>query len=111
MATSRSHTKLGGYVQPPNGDKVTQAMLYQALYDLDQGLGKRFTSIADSINLISEAIQNHMKDGHPFTDRAAVVKEEIKLDTRKAAVVAALLGVGTVSLTLITEVLRRALPL
>jgi hypothetical protein len=94
----RHQFKNGSYVDPPNG-RVSQRDLYKALYDLDQGLGERFTSMYDGMNDIADRLyqlradfEGHRGDGHPFTQKAEIVKEEIKLDAQKAAIVTAFLG-------------------
>lgn len=100
-------------IPPPNGERVTQAQLYKALYDLDQGLSRRHTTVLDTmneirstissvshgVNILGEAYRQHTADGHPQINREATIREEIKLDTRKAALGAAALGVLTAIVT------------
>jgi hypothetical protein len=87
--------------------RVSRADLYEALYDLDVGIGKRFTAVLEAINngndrqvQLREDFESHRDDGHPFTDRAGIAKEELKLDAKKAAVGAALLTLLTALATL-----------
>lgn len=110
MPDKIDETLTNSYVTPLNGERVTSAMLYKALYDLDQGLAARFTSINSSINSASEAIADvrirfasHASDGHPYTQRAEIIKQEITLDAKKTAVVAALLTIVTTALTILTR--------
>ena len=99
-------------IAPPNGERVTQATLYKALYDLDQGLNTRLTAILavvvgtqDVSGQLREDFEEHRKDGHPQNQRAEVVKEEIKLDAKKAAIVASLITLVTVATTLVINLL------
>lgn len=104
----------GGSISPPNGDRVTQADLYKALYNLDQGLSERYTSIAsdirEGVSLVRQLRQDfekHREDGHPSYDRSSIVKEEIRLDAKKAALGTALLGFLTISMTILSIILQK----
>jgi hypothetical protein len=95
-------------VSPPNGERITQATLYKALYDLDQGLSSRLTTILDVVVCAQDAalqlredFEAHREDGHPQNRQAETVREEIKLDTKKAAIVASVLTLLTVVTTLL----------
>ncbi len=83
-------------VAPPNGKKVTSAELYKALYDLDQGLSRRFTVILDAINAGRDDLEDHRKnDGHGSNKKAtAAAGGVVGVLAIVAAIAAKLLGVG-----------------
>ena len=81
-------------VTPPNGDRVTQAQLYQALYDLDQNMAEAFTQVHEGLNDLRGDLSNHAADGHPYTQKAETVREEIRLDARKMGVLGGLLAIA-----------------
>jgi hypothetical protein len=98
---------------PPNGERVTQAVLYKALYDLDQGLSSRFTVVMDAIlsterqaTQLRSDFEGHRQDGHPHTARAEIIREEIKLDGKKAAVAAGFLAVMAAAFTVMAKTLE-----
>jgi hypothetical protein len=103
-------------LKAPNSDRVTQAVLYKALYELDQGLSDRFTTVMDAI-LSAQALATQLRadfevhriDGHPYNQRAEVIKEEIKLDAKKAAVVAGMLATMTAAFTVVAKILEKNL--
>lgn len=93
-------------ISPPNGERVTAAALYKALYDLDLGLSARQTVILEAINdgadrtaQLRTDLETHRSDGHPYTVRAEIAKAEMKLDAKKAAVLGALLTLTTAVVT------------
>ena len=81
-------------LEKPNGKKVTQAQLYKALYQLDQNVAEAITAVHDAINNLTGSFEEHRSDGHPYTDRAAVVKEQIGLDAKKAGLATGILAVA-----------------
>mgnify|MGYP001587213736 CR=1 FL=1 len=81
-----------GNIPAPNGERVTNLALYEALYKLDQGISERFTELIVGQNQLRRDFERHREDGHPITSQA----EQIKLDTKKAAIGAGLLGLLTV---------------
>lgn len=91
-------------LKPPNGHEVTTGELYAALYTLDQRLADRDTVLMGQLGQLRTDFSNHTQDGHPFTDRAAVVKEEIKLDAKKAGVFAALITVAGAVVSFVTAI-------
>ena len=78
-------------VTAPNGERVTLGKLYQALYDLDQGISERFTELIVGQNQLRRDFERHREDGHPIVSQA----EQVKLDTKKAAIAAGLLALLT----------------
>jgi hypothetical protein len=63
-------------IDPPGNGKVSNADLYKALYDLDKGLGERFTAISretaalqEGINLCREELAEHKKDHQAVTPK------------------------------------------
>jgi len=80
---------------PPNGGAVTNSQLYKALYTLDQRLADRDTALITMIGRQREDFSRHTEDGHPFTKKAEIVQEKIKMDGKRAGVLAALLGLVT----------------
>jgi hypothetical protein len=105
-----------GTLAPPNGGAVTNADLYRTLYELDRGLGERFTSLGNSINGVGERITQHIKEGHAEiereisqkADKATVaelvdgwtfIRRLIQLSTSKPglAIIAAILGAPLVA--------------
>jgi len=74
MASRRNNE--AGHVAPPNGHKVTNAELYKALYDLDQGLSRRFTAVTESINGVRADISAHIRDGHAGVAEAIARKAD-----------------------------------
>ena len=100
-------------IPPPNGERVTQALLYETLYTLDQALAARFTAIMESITSVGRQVQgvtsdlaSHKADGHPFTQKSETIREEIRLDTKKAALAAALVAALTVILSKLPDFLQ-----
>jgi len=93
MAASKETPKFEPTVTPPNGESVTLTQFYREFWRQDISLTERFNIIFVDLLQLRRDFEAHRVDGHPFTDRAGVVKEEIKLDARKAAVVAAFLTV------------------
>jgi hypothetical protein len=98
---------------PPNGERVTQALLYKSLYELDQGLSERFTTVMDAILGAQDlAVQlradfeGHRNDGHPFNQRAEIIKEEIRLDGKKAAIAAGVLAVMAAAFTVVAKTIE-----
>ena len=84
-------------VAPPNGERVTNSQLYKALYELDQGLSRRFTTMLDAINLGREDLDDHKKNDRHGSDKrvtAAAGGGVIGLLAIVAAIAAKLLGVG-----------------
>ena len=107
MGPREQAARIAPTIDAPNGEKVTQAQLYKGLYDLDQGLSERFTVVLEAINGLRSDYRQHTADGHPFTQRAEVIKEEIKLDAKKAAIVAALLTVMGIIIASVGDVIAR----
>ena len=95
---------------PPNGGMVTNAKLYEALYALDQRLADRDTVMLGTINRQREDFSNHIQDGHPFTQSAEIVKEEIKLDAKKAGIVAGALALMVALSGLVSAVIDKLFP-
>ena len=93
---------LEGTLKPPNGDRVTQAALYKALYDMDQGLSRRFTVFLEIVAGLREDLEEHRADGHPKARREETVRAEINLDAKKAAVAAGLIAFATAAVVLVT---------
>lgn len=90
------------FVQPPNGERVTMRDLKSALYDLDVGLGKRFTAIQDSINGLGERLTLHEQE------HLAGEQEEVKkLDAKKAGILTAIVTVVGGIATGVFEAVRR----
>ncbi len=81
-------------IEKPNGKKVTQAQLYKALYQLDQNVAEAITAVHDTLNGLRESFEGHRADGHPYTDKAEVVKEEIRLDAKKAGLATGILALA-----------------
>ena len=85
-------------VAPPNGNgKVSTAELYRALYDLDQGLSRRFTTVLDAINDGRDDLEDHRKNDRHGSDKrvtAAAGGGVVGLVAVIAAIVAKLLGVA-----------------
>ncbi len=78
----------------PNGKKVSQAELYKALYQLDQNVAEAITAVHDAINGLRESFEGHRADGHPYTDKATIIKEQIGLDAKKAGLATGILAVA-----------------
>lgn len=87
-----------GSVAPPNGNgKVSTAELYKALYNLDQGLSRRFTTVLDAINLGREDLDEHKARPHVVDNKkvaAAAGGGILGVITIAATILAKLLGVG-----------------
>jgi len=85
-------------VAPPNGNgKVSTAELYKALYDLDQGLSRRFTTVLDAINDGRNDLEDHRKNDRHGSDKcvtAAAGGGVIGLLAIVTTIAAKLLGVG-----------------
>lgn len=88
-------------LEPPNGHDYSGTELYRALWQLDQRLADRDTAFMDQIGQLRTDFSNHTKDGHPYTERAEVVKQEIALDAKKVGLVTALVGVFSAALALL----------
>src|SRR3990172_6232829 len=71
--------------EPLNGERVTLARLYEELYNLDQGLGKRFTTFLEIMVGLREDFEEHRKDGHPKIQREETVREKLKLEAKQVA--------------------------
>lgn len=97
-------------VTPPNGDRVTQAQLYQALYQLDQNMAEAFTEVHGALNDIRGDFSTHTADGHPYTQKAEVVKAELRLDGKKVALRTGVLALAA-TLGAITLKVLELLPL
>ena len=72
-------------LEPPNGERVTQATLYRTLYEMDQGLGRRFTAFLEIMVGLREDFEEHRKDGHPKVQREETVRERLKLEAKQVA--------------------------
>jgi hypothetical protein len=94
-------------IEPPNGHSVSNAELYKTLYLMDQRLAERDTALIGMVGTLRTDFSTHTKDGHPFTQNAEVIKEEIKLDAKKAGLVAALLAFATFCASGISAVLDK----
>ena len=84
-------------IAPPNGNgRVSTAELYRALYELDQGLSRRFTTVLDAINAGRDDLEDHRKnDSHGSGKRAtAAAGGVVGVLAIFAAIVTKLLGVG-----------------
>ncbi|KKM03713.1 hypothetical protein LCGC14_1771690 [marine sediment metagenome] len=85
-------------VAPPNGNgKVSTAELYRALYDLDQGLSRRFTTVLDAINAGRDDLEDHRKNDRHGSDKRVTVAAgggAIGLLAVIAAIAAKLFGVA-----------------
>ena len=97
-------------IAPSNGDRVTQATLYKALYELDQGLSRRFTvflevvaGIQEDVSHVRDDFETHREDGHPKAQYEETVRAEIGLDTKKAAVIAGLAAFATSVVLLVAK--------
>ncbi len=78
----------------PNGDRVTQGQLYEALYQLDQNMAEAFTAVHEAINDTRGAFEEHRKDGHPFTKVAEVALAKHGVDGKKIALRSGLLALA-----------------
>jgi hypothetical protein len=56
---------------------------------MDQRLAERDTAMLTMISGVRYDLSNHTRDGHPFTDQAGVLREELKLDAKKVGLGAA----------------------
>ena len=72
-------------IPAPNGERVTQAQLYTALYQLDQNMAEAFTAVHEGLNDLRGSFENHRSDGHPFTRQAEVVLAKHGVDGKKVA--------------------------
>ncbi len=84
-------------VAPPNGKKVSSAELYKALYDLDQGLSRRFTTVLEAINAGRDDLEDHRTNDRHGSDKrvtAAASGGVLGLLAIIAAIAAKLLGVA-----------------
>jgi len=85
-------------VAPPNGNgKVSTAELYRALYELDQGLSRRFTTVLDAINAGRDDLEDHKRNDRHGSDKrvtAAAGGGVVGLLAVIAAIAAKLLGVA-----------------
>lgn len=91
-------------LSPPNGHNVTTAELYEALYNMSQRQDQQHTVTLGLVSGIRQDLSAHTKDGHPYTQRAEVIKEEIKLDAKKAGIVTGLLAVAAAVIAYLKEV-------
>ena len=94
-------------VSPPNGNNVTNAELYKTLYQMDQRLAERDTALISMVGGLRTDFSNHAKDGHPWTQTSEVVQEELRLDAKKAGVVAAVLAFVTGVATTLAAVIDK----
>ncbi len=93
-------------LDPPNGHAVTNGELYQALYQMDKRIGERDTSLINLMVGVRTDLSNHTKDGHPFTERAEIIKEEIKLDMKKLGLSTVALGIVGTIVTFVVGIIR-----
>lgn len=93
-------------LSPPNGHSVSNAELYNALFQMDQRLGERDTALLTLIGGIRTDFSTHTQDGHPWNQAAEVEREKAKVDMRRMGIVGALLALATTGLAFILDVFR-----
>lgn len=74
--------------------RVTNANVYDAIFQMDKGVSERFTAMTLSINGLGERMTAH-DERHTASERASIVATEIKLDAKKV-------GIGAIFVSLLT---------
>lgn len=84
--------------------------LHSVLYQKDAADTERFNIVLDQIGQMRKDFERHREDGHPYNTRAETIREEIKLDTAKASIVARVLAGATLAAGLAVTFLRGWVP-
>lgn len=103
---AKPHNKLTPPLTAPNGHAVTNGELYQALYQLDKRSDEKHLATLGLLSGLRTDLSTHTQDGHPFTDRAAIVKAEIGLDAKKVGLGTASLAAFGAFVALITAIIK-----
>lgn len=93
-------------IPAPNGERVTQAQLYTALYQLDQNMAEAFTAVHKGLNDIRGDFEKHREDGHPFTKVAEIALAKHGLDGKKVALRTGVLALAATSGAVLLKLLE-----